>query len=167
MRQFRRGPLPVRAFVEGTRYLQLLDLQDCDRSFEFLELRHRDSGQRGRGSAQGFTPRQSVLQIHQPIRGCQDRPPGRSPRVWRSPVTARRASDRDCDRTERAPFLHPRRGHHARRGGPARIREFRGKEKSISATLEARYHQLLEQGSPAGGAADAFLFFKEGPPTAC
>ena len=131
----------------------------CNRSFEFLssdiELLLEEVA-----AARGFTPRQSVLQIHGTCEAC---------RTGRTPVAESGATEmlfaRDALRiaiaTERSGLeFYSRAGRVTRDTRGRRVFEKLSREEGEHlATLEARYRELLQQ-DPQLESHPTFLFFK-------
>jgi Fur family ferric uptake transcriptional regulator len=131
----------------------------CNRSFEFLSS-DIESLLEEVAAARGFTPRQSVLQIHGTCEAC---------RTGRAPVAESGATEllfaRDALRiaiaTERSGLeFYSRAARVTRDARGRRVFEKLAREEGEHlATLEARYSELLQQ-DPQLESRPTFLFFK-------
>ena len=133
--------------------------KSCNRSFEFLSS-DIESLIEEVASARGFSPRQSVLQIHGTCDAC---------RTGRPPVTDETVTEllfaRDALRiaiaTERSGLEFYSRAARITKDARGRrvFQKLADEEKEHLGTLEARYRELLEQ-DPQLESRPTFLFFK-------
>jgi Fur family ferric uptake transcriptional regulator len=134
--------------------------KSCNRSFEFLSS-DIEALVEEVAAARGFTPRQSVLQIHGTCEACRT---GREPAVEETGVPEllfARDALRIAIATERSGLDFYTRASSITRDSRGRkvFERLAGEEREHLATLEARYRELLQQ-DPQLESRPTFLFFK-------
>ncbi|HXW04786.1 MAG TPA: transcriptional repressor [Vicinamibacterales bacterium] len=131
----------------------------CNRSFEFLSS-DIEALLEEVAAARGFTPRQSVLQIHGTCEACRT---GRVPSVEGGPTELLFARDalRIAIATERSGLEFYSRASRLTRDPRGRrvFEKLADEEKEHLATLEKRYSELLQR-DPQLESHPTFLFFK-------
>ena len=120
--RFRRGPVPLRAFLPAPAPLPP-DLQDLQPFVRVPELGHRVAGRRSGGGAQVQRPAERRADLRH-VRGL----PGGTfgairGRQLRAAVRPRRHAHRHRHRAQRPRVLHPRRPAGQEHARPARVRE--------------------------------------------
>ncbi len=134
--------------------------KSCNRSFEFLSS-DIEALVEEVAAARGFTPRQSVLQIHGTCEACRT---GREPAVEETGVPEllfARDALRVAIATERSGLDFYTRAASITRDSRGRkvFERLAGEEREHLSTLEARYRDLLQQ-DPQLESRPTFLFFK-------
>ena len=134
--------------------------KSCNRSFEFLSS-DIDALVEEVAAARGFTPRQSVLQIHGTCEACRT---GREPAVEETGVPEllfARDALRIAIATERSGLDFYTRASSITRDSRGRrvFERLAAEEREHLSTLEARYRDLLQQ-DPQLESRPTFLFFK-------
>ncbi len=134
--------------------------KSCNRSFEFLSS-DIEALIEEVAAARGFTPRQSVLQIHGTCEACRT---GREPAVEETGVPEllfARDALRIAIATERSGLDFYTRASSMTRDSRGRkvFERLAGEEREHLSTLEARYRDLLQQ-DPQLESRPTFLFFK-------
>lgn len=133
--------------------------KSCNRSFEFLSS-DIESLIEEVASARGFTPRQSVLQIHGTCDACRTGRPPMADEAVTELLFARDAL-RIAIATERSGLEFYSRAARLTRDARGRrvFEKLAEEEKEHLGTLEARYRELLQQ-DPQLESRPTFLFFK-------
>jgi Fur family ferric uptake transcriptional regulator len=134
--------------------------KSCNRSFEFLSS-DIEALVEEVAAARGFTPRQSVLQIHGTCEACRT---GREPAVEETGVPEllfARDALRVAIATERSGLDFYTRASSITRDSRGRkvFERLAAEEREHLSTLEARYRELLQQ-DPQLESRPTFLFFK-------
>jgi Fur family ferric uptake transcriptional regulator len=133
--------------------------KSCNRSFEFLSS-DIEALVEEVAAARGFTPRQSVLQIHGTCEACRTGRPG-VPEGGVPELLFARDALRIAIATERSGLEFYTRAASITRDARGRrvFEKLAGEEKEHLGTLEARYRELLQQ-DPQLESRPTFLFFK-------
>jgi Fur family ferric uptake transcriptional regulator len=131
----------------------------CNRSFEFLSS-DIEALIEEVAAARGFTPRQSVLQIHGTCEGCRTGKPLEAEESTTELLFARDAL-RIAIATERSGLEFYTRASNITKDARGRrvFQKLAEEEKEHLGTLEARYRELLQQ-DPQLESRPTFLFFK-------
>ena len=132
----------------------------CNRSFEFLSS-DIEALVEEVAAARGFTPRQSVLQIHGTCEACQTgRPQVPDDRRTRAALRAGCAAHRYRNRAQRARLLCPRGRHDTRCPGARRFREAGGRGKGAPRHARGAVSASCSPQDPELESRPTFLFFK-------
>jgi Fur family ferric uptake transcriptional regulator len=133
--------------------------KSCNRSFEFLSS-DIEALIEEVAAARGFTPRQSVLQIHGTCEACRTGQPLEAEESTTELIFARDAL-RIAIATERSGLEFYTRASNITKDARGRrvFQKLADEEKEHLGTLEARYRELLQQ-DPQLESRPTFLFFK-------
>jgi Fur family ferric uptake transcriptional regulator len=133
--------------------------KSCNRSFEFLSS-DIEALIEEVAAARGFTPRQSVLQIHGTCEACRTGKPLEAEESTTELIFARDAL-RIAIATERSGLEFYTRASNITKDARGRrvFQKLADEEKEHLGTLEARYRELLQQ-DPQLESRPTFLFFK-------